>query len=601
MTARDHGAARAPFAISRRRLIGASALVATGSVLGPTSRVIGGADATPVVGTPEQIGTPTVDPQSAGRWGALRVIDDPEPEYDADPVIGGELRLVRPGSAAQSLAFNPAAMVQDFQVSASYLDPLLRADSLTMEPRPWLAERWEWSDTGTEVTYRLRSDVQWHDGTPLTAEDVVFSFVVHRDDVDSRVWRFFSLMLDIQALDEGIVRVTLSEPDGNWLLNASTQPVFQRAQYKTFWDRAPLGERTLTGFDWISRLPIGTGPWIVDEISEKAMAFNRNDAYWTSPPHFERLTVAWGSSSDDRLDAWRTGNTDLLWPVSVADVNQVADIPGALYVADAASVMFAAFNFYNSASSVPDLFWDIRVRRALSMAIDRTRYAASVFDDAIDHRAVGTVAQPWAHDPSLRNPRHDPDAARALLQEVGWDDRDGDRIMENPYGVPLVITAILLKDSRPELLLTLQDVAESLLQIGVILVVESLEPEAFRARWTLTRDYDLIAYAYDLYPGFSDFDLYGTRWDSRWNIQGWNPGGYTNPVVDAAIAEALVTFDLDDQRDILVRLQRALDDDLFALWLGFPKDLILVRDDVLGFRPNISWQTLDTRNLWRSA
>jgi ABC-type transport system substrate-binding protein len=138
-------------------------------------------------------------------------------------------------------------------------------------------------------------------------------------------------------------------------------------------------------------------------------------------------------------------------------------------------------------------------------------------------------------------------------------------------------------------------------EVGVALDVQRLGADQFRDRWTATHDFDLIAFAYDLYPGFTDFDLYGSAWDIRVNSQGFNPGGYHNTDVDAAIADYFAATDLDAAREALVRLQRAANDDLFGLFFGFPQNLVLVRPDVLGFQPNMQWETWDTRKLWRIA
>ncbi|MGH2549837.1 MAG: hypothetical protein ACRDHN_10630, partial [Thermomicrobiales bacterium] len=121
----------------------------------------------------------------------------------------------------------------------------------------------------------------------------------------------------------------------------------------------------------------------------------------------------------------------------------------------------------------------------------------------------------------------------------------------------------------------------------------------FNDRWTGTYDYDLIAFSYQTYPGFTDFDLYGSNWDIRINPQGWNPGGYDNGAADTAIREALKAATLEALETSVKDLQVAANDDLFGLWLGFPQDLVLVHPDVLGFQPTMNWQTWQTRKLWR--
>jgi peptide/nickel transport system substrate-binding protein len=191
-------------------------------------------------------------------------------------------------------------------------------------------------------------------------------------------------------------------------------------------------------------------------------------------------------------------------------------------------------------------------------------------------------------------------AAAALLAEAGWLDHDGDGVLEDLNGWPLRPVAILRQDSRPELSEVMARVARDLAAIGMALTVEVLPPAEFDDRWIARRDYDLIAYAYDVLPGFTDYDLFGSAWDIRTNPVGWNPGGYANTDADAAIAEFLTAISIERQADTLHRLQQAVNEDLFGLWLGFPLDLVLVADGIEGFAPDMAWQTARTRNLWHS-
>ena len=111
----------------------------------------------------------------------------------------------------------------------------------------------------------------------------------------------------------------------------------------------------------------------------------------------------------------------------------------------------------------------------------------------------------------------------------------------------------------------------------------------------------MIAYSLVVYPAFNHFDLYGTAWDIRANSLGWNPGGYSNDQVDAAIDAWFAATSQDDMRSALVSLQQGANDDLFGLWFGSPDDLILVKPDIQGFEPNIYLQTLGTKDLWRGT
>jgi peptide/nickel transport system substrate-binding protein len=519
-------------------------------------------------------------------------------ETAGNPARGGTVRLVRPGSSVAN--FNPAAFAQDPQVTLSYLEPLVRPNPETLRPEPWLAERWAWSDGGGQLTLTLRDGLVWHDGTPVTAADAAFSYEVYRDDADSAVSSLFALVASAAPAGDRDLVVTFDDLDANWLFNAATLPIFSRHQYEAFWKAASPAGRTLSGFDWKASPPTGTGPWQVSAWEERRVEFVPFDHYWRTGPWLDALVVAAEPGARNRLDDWAEGKSQITWPVRTRDVAVLEDAKGKLYPAPAASVMFAAFNFANPNLPAGSFWTDLNVRRAASLAIDRQRYAQEVFGGFIRSDAAGTVSQPWANAPSLKSPGHNPDAAAVLLGEAGWVDYDGDGIREDVNGTPLRPVAIVREDSRPELAAVLARVARDLFEVGIGLSVEVVPVPEFEQRWVTRRDYDLIAYAYDQLPGFTDYDLYGSAWDIRTNPAGWNPGGYANPDADAAIADFLAAVSIERQANALRRLQQAVDDDLFGLWLGFPDDLILVAADVEGFQPDMAWQTARTWELWRA-
>jgi peptide/nickel transport system substrate-binding protein len=558
--------------LHRRRLL---ALAATGLGLGRAHD--GGAQ--------EEAGTPEASPASGAT-----------PVAEVSPEKGGTLRLVRPGDSLQNL--NPAAFAVDYQVTLSYLEPLISPDALTMEPSPWLASKWAWRDGGLTLELTLREGVTWHDGSPLTAEDAAFSYTVYKSDADSAVSGFFALSETFEAISDLVLTVRFRELDANWLLNAATLPVFSRAQFADFWE-AQAGARSLSGFDWQANLPLGTGPWEFADLTESSARLIRAEAYWQQPAWADALEIAVEPGRHDRFKVWETGDSALLWPVSEREASSVDN--ASVISAPAASVMFAAFNFAN-----PDLpsgsYWtDLRVRQAASLAMNRSRYAAEVFGDRIDAFAAGVVSQPWAHDATLQSPERDVLAAQSLLAEAGWIDYDGDGVREDVNGFPLRPAIIVRADARPELDGVLARVARDLYDAGFGITVESLSADDFDDRWINARTYDLIAYAYDQVPGFTDFDLFGSQWDIRNNPAGWNPGGYINPEADAAIDAFLESVSLERQRAALQQLQVVTNEDLFGLWFGFPRDAILVQPGVKGFQPNIAWQTVNTSSLWLTA
>jgi peptide/nickel transport system substrate-binding protein len=513
-------------------------------------------------------------------------------------VSGGELRLVRPGESLGD--FNPSAFRHDPQIALSYLEPLVRPDPVTMRPEPWLAARWEWRAGGLELLFSLREDVAWHDGGQLTAADAAFTFEVYRSDTESAVSGLFALVENLEAISEHELRVRFSSRDASWLFNIATLPIISSKQYGEFWQGMPASARTLSAFDWSRTMPVGTGPWRIAAWDATRTMFTGFDAYWGRLPWLDQLEVAVKNGPRERLEAWQDGDSQIAWPVRVHEVQQLGDATGTLHPVPAASVMFAAFNFANPNQPAGSLWTDLRVRQAASQAINKERYADDVFGGFTRWRASGTVTQPWAHDGEAANPPYSPEAASVLLSEAGWIDYDGDGVREDPNGWQMRPVAIVREDSRPELAAVMARVARDLAAVGIALSVEVLAPDLFDERWITRRDYDLIAYAYDQLPGFTDFDLYGSAWDIRSNPAGWNPGGYANAEADAAIDEFLGAIAIDRQATALRRLQRVVNEDLFGLWLGFPDDLVLIADGIEGFAPDMAWQTARTWDLWRA-
>jgi peptide/nickel transport system substrate-binding protein len=547
--------------------------------------------ATPIAGQ-------TPDPGSGLALPAgIKVARDAAPA-SGTPQSGGVLRLVRPGATLGN--FNPSAFEQDPQIALSYLEPLVRPDPATMRPTPWLAERWEWRADGLELIFLLRDDVLWHNEVPLTAADAAFSFEVYRSDTESVVRGLFALVETLDAASERELRVRFTARDANWLFNAASLPIVSRDQYADFWQGMTASGQTLSGFDWSRTLPVGTGPWRITEWDAAEVRFNRFDQYWGREPWLDQLHVAAAAGPRARLEAWQDGDSQLLWPVRFREVQQLDDATGTLYPVPAASVMFAAFNFANPNQPAGSLWTDLRVRQAASQAINRERYAEEVFGGFTRWDAAGVVAQPWAHDDGSTTPAFSPEAASVLLTEAGWVDYDGDGVREDVNGWQLRPVAIVREDSRPELAAVMARVVRDLAAVGIALSVEVLPPDAFDDRWITRRDYDLVAYAYDQLPGFTDFDLYGSAWDIRNNPAGWNPGGYTNADADAAIEEFLAAIAVERQAIALRRLQRIVNEDLFGIWLGFPQDLVLVAAGIEGFAPDLAWQTARTSDLWHA-
>lgn len=594
-----------PHLINRRALIAGA--IATGLTTRISSTTFGQdgspapTDGTPPVGTPvaSPLASPEVPPLEPERIGNLLIVRDQRPVYDGKPERSGPITMVRVGKS--NTDFNPSTFAQDYQIPVSYLEPLIWIESVSMEPQPWLATEWEWSDDGTTLEYTLRDDVKWHDGERLTARDVVFSFTVYRDDIYSNIYNLFTSMIAIEAVDDLTVRVTLSAPDGNWIRNASSQLIFQREQYGNFWDAQPLGERTLATFNWDESSPVGTGQWIITAFRDSRVQLKRNREHWSISPWSSELRLDYVSSSANQLEKWLDGSADIAWSIAPHDLPAAGERSGTIYACETTKAMFAAFNFDNPGRADPGVFGDIRIRQALSLGIDRSRYARELWAGFMRPNLPGTIIQPNVLLDSIENPPYDPDAAKKLLEDAGFSVQRDDGLFRYQDGTAFKIDVVVRRGDDPMLEAVLASIAHDLLGIGLVLDIRPLSPDRFESVWIAEHTFDLIAFSYSQYPGFTDFDLYGSDWDIRTNIQGFNPGGYRNEKVNRGIERALVATSDEEFVSALHAIQRQVnDEDLFALWLGSPMDAVVVKDDIRGFQPNKVWQGWETSRLWRA-
>lgn len=516
-------------------------------------------------------------------------------EY-GDPQAGGQLALyVQSAGLAEG---NPAAQLQDMTLLYSVFDGLVRINPETMEAEPGLAESWAWSEDNLTLTFTLRDDVLWHDGSAFTATDAALTCMIYRDDYDSGQMGMFSLLDAAEAVDATTLRLIFSEPDGAFVYNAASQPMLQAAVYQPLWDEFAAGEKTISRPDATPGSWVGTGPWRVTEATGDRVQLARNEQYYDGAPQFETLTLIAHDDPAARVDGWKNGEVDVL-PITHAQLNDVWQEQGNVFVAPGAVSMFAAFNFANPANATSTMMVELGLRQALDLAIDRDRYKRDVFFGFTDAYGAGIMPQPWLRDTDLESPRRDLDEARTLLVEGHWADNDGDGVLEDWYGNVTDLYLIVRDNERPELLQILDGLVQDWAEINVRVTVQKLDAAAFDARWVENRDYDLIAHSLVGYPAFNAFDLIGSNWDIRWNTRGWNPGGYFNATVDGAIQEYFGATDPDAMAAAATAIQGGIVNDPFALWFGLPQDLVLVREDVQGFNANMLHYSIGSHTWWR--
>lgn len=559
--------------------------------------------ATPAAASARPAASAAPSAASGGTLGKLTIITDPKPKYAGSPAPTTDTLTIIRGEDLTDL--NPTALNVYSPFTFVY-DPLVWMDEFTLDPLPWLAESWDISADGKTYTYKLRKDVKWHDGSPLTAEDVAFSMILYRDDPESGVARFFPLMKkDPVVVDANTVKFELDSTSGDWVLNASNQFIVQKKQFNEYWSagKGEKGVKTLKGYDWTKNMLIGTGPFVQKKVdlgsAPNYIEYEANPTYFKGKPYFAKMIFKDVQQSNARIAAWLNNETDLLWPVTAAEADQVKDKEAKLYSAYAVAFMNAWINFTNPKGENPDFLKDKKVRQAMSAGIDRKGYAQAVFRGFVDETKIGSVSLPWAYNTNLKSPDFDTKKAGDMLAEAGYK-KDASGNLLDKAGKPVKLVAITNQANQYPVDKIAVSVQEDWKKLGIQLQIDTLEAAALRKRWREEFTYDMFFVSRILFAGFSDYNYYHSAWDVRKNPQGRNFGGWANAAADKLLDEIIREPDLKKQKDLLWKFQEIIADDMPAFWFGFPRDLILVKKEVEGYQPNAMWQYWNTWPLWKT-
>jgi peptide/nickel transport system substrate-binding protein len=410
--------------------------------------------------------------------------------------------------------------------------PLVHLDSL-LQPVPALAHRFTWSDSGRVLTFVLRDDVPWHDGVPTTAEDARFTFeAVRHPDVGAPRAGDLRDVIALEADNDStfVVRFAVAPPRLP-LIFAELPPVpahLLRDVAPSDWRAAPFSTR-----------PVGNGPFrFASRTPGARWRFVRNEQYPEAlggPPWAREVVIAVVDEPSTKLAGLVSGDLDVAG-VSPSMAELVARDP--LLYLETPPVLFSSILAFNTTAAPFD---DARVRRAVSLAIDRERLVeAAVAGYGAPSRHVVPPGVFPAH--SAEPPPHlDTLLAAQLLDAAGWRRTpSGARARD---GTPLAVTLLTAGSGELAAEQLLQD---DLRRLGVTLTIRTAELATFLS--TLRAPTKTFDVAYTGIPG--DLALGHLRALLHGAQRGGGLGytGLANATLDGALDAAFSASTLDAQR-----------------------------------------------------
>lgn len=457
-------------------------------------------------------------------------------------------------------------------VSRALYDSLLRVNPRTGDLIPGLAEQWLVSEDAKTFVFILRENVKWHDGAPLTADDVAFTLSALADaDIRIHPAADFGPLQSITATNARTVSITFREAYCAALTSIGMVPILP----KHLLENKSLAN--LADDEWI-----GTGPLLLREWRTDTITFTRNPTYWNGAPQIVNWTYRAFPNENAARDAVRQKRADVL-----VTENPLAEIP---------NLPIAANEFYALALNTKRApFDDARVRQAMAAALAPDEFTQTLAGTKIQ---TSLLASFWAHPNNLTPIPFDAARARQLFSQAGWRDTDGDGVLDQD-GKPFEVT-LWARAEEPRSELGAQLARQQLAQVGVRAILKLTDRILFLTRAFL-QEYDMALVHFNI-PLDPDQRYFWASSETEPGF-GLNVTGYENARVDQALnaGNRIARCEPNARKNAYAPVFQQLSQEVPMVFLFAPNRFVNARQGVQGIAPSSFAGDFWNLNTWEVA
>lgn len=425
------------------------------------------------------------------------------------------------------------------------------------QPTPDLAESWEVSVDSLVWTFKIRSGMTWHDGEPLTAGDIAFTYNLILDNELYAYLDYLAGVTTVEAPDDTTLVITCDKPNAGML--ALYIPILP----EHIWSKVPADE-----IETYDNVPlVGSGPFQMAEAKKSAwVKLTPNPSYpeeLGGPPKIDAFYYIISQNVDAMIQDYKAGNLDAIvdWPA-----NRFADLetqPGTQVVkAPAIGFHQMGFNCWDSPKSKGNpLLRDAAIRTALHWAIDKESIATTAMGGVatVGTSVISPVQGVWHWEvPEDERYAYDPERAMQILDDAGYSDSDGDGVRENAQGEKLEFRITALNE-YPEDKAAARKIVSYADDVGIKLNLITRDEGAFSDDWHDSFNYDIYLWSRggDIDPGFM-LSCFTTG-----EIEGRSDCQYSNPEYDELYVQQQQAINPEDASDITPR--KAITDQMQAI------------------------------------
>lgn len=446
--------------------------------------------------------------------------------------------------------------------------PLVRLDE-NMDYEPYLAESMELSEDGLTLTFRLREGMRWHDGVPVTADDVVWSVETYMDPALAFAnLQYFQFVDRVEKLDDRTVVFHFKAPHSDVLADF----LEWHPMPKHLLGHVSPGDMRTAPYN---RNPVGNGPFrFVSWTPNQQVVFEANPDFVLGRPRLDRVVFRVVPEQTTALTELLTGRVDLVRGVQPAEASRLETSRAARLLSyPSRSYTYLAWNTKNPLFSEPE------VRRALSLAINRQQIVDALLYGFGDVAVTDVLPFQWQYAKDIEPWPYDPDEARRLLDEAGWIDTNGDGIRDKD-GRPFrfVLETNQGSDLREDILVIVQN---DLRAIGVAAEPRLAEWNSLIDRLKL-KDFEAVVSGWSVDFKFDPTETLGCDGGV------YNYPSYCNEEADALVQKALVTLDQEEAEPLWHRYQEIIHEEQ-------PYTFLYYMDERLGISQRLKGVEADAR------
>ena len=389
-------------------------------------------------------------------------------------------RVLNIATVGETMTLSPLYMIADNRPTQKLLFEGL-VKYVDGEIVPVLAENWELSEDGTQLTFYLRQGVTFHDGEPFNADAAITNIESWHINPSFGSLPGVVSYTNIEAVDEYTVRLSYDTPYYAYINDFCWPDVCTMISPKLI----TQGDfRTVNGY-------AGTGPYIYDEyVAGQYTTFARNENYWGEQPYYDKIVAKYIPDNASRVQALKTGEIDLIYgsaELSYEDYNQAVAIDGMKgeFAPSGSTIRSIILNFNGNLS-------DLSVRQALACAIDKEAISEGLTDGY--EPVADTIVPdgtPYSDINGTAGYAYDVDHANELLDAAGWAMNDSTGIREKD-GTQLRVTfTVPTDDSTVGSIATL--LQSQLAEVGIDVEIKSQEKMEWYAGYLEESGWDITA------------------------------------------------------------------------------------------------------------